>query len=302
MILEQAIEEYLDYLQIKRFVPATIKNAQCRLRYLERHLGTNTNLSEITNKDLQKFLISPYPVSLARGTYNHYIALLRGFFGFYHDTGQILVNPAKPLEFVREEQRIVEYFTLEELRAILQTDHKYRYGPVKEFIMRDRTLVHLGALCGLRSSEARFLRWQQVNLEYGEIHVICGKNLKDRIVPMPKITWDLLKSEYKRKHPDKSDFVLYGFKEKPMNHEIINSVIQRLCKDAGVDKRWPHFHMLRHTCATLYLKGKPKKRGMDIRVLKELLGHADISTTQKYAHVDKAFLAEEMKRCLPRVI
>lgn len=299
MKLNEAISGYLNQLTIKRFCPKVIKNYRCRFQHIMDSLGSETELEEIKPLDIQKVLVSPYLSSLARGTYNHYISVLRKFFGYYHDLGIISSNPAKGLNFVKEEQKIIEYLTLEELRRLLKTDYPYHTGPAKEYIMRDRLCVHLGALCGLRSSEARNLRWSEVNLEYGEIHVICGKNLKDRIVPIPHPTWKLLRSEFKRRKPSKTDFVLYGHQGKPMNHEIINSIIQRLCQRAGLEKKWPHFHMLRHTCATLYLKGKPGKRGMDIRVLKELLGHADISTTQKYVHVDKGFLAEEMRRCLP---
>lgn len=303
MKMEQAIAEYMQYLGIKRFDIKTLKNHRNKLLIFCENIpgGTKTVLSSITYKDVEKFLTSERIRKLARGTFNQYISVFKKFFWYFHSIGTIPVNPAMTLEFVREEQKIIKYFTLEQLRLLLHTKYVYRSGARLEYQQRDEILMHLGGLCGLRSSEARKLTWADINFEYKELTVRKGKNLKDRIVPLPSQTYKLLKQEHKRKKPHQNDYVLYGFWGKPMNHQIVNSVIKRLTKQAGIEIAEPHFHMLRHTCATIYLRGKPKERGMDIRVVKELLGHANISTTQKYTHVDKQFLAEEMRRCLPKL-
>lgn len=306
MRLGKGIEKVLDNLIIKRFAPKTIINYRARLSRLYEFLG-NIEVEKINSEDLTAFLKTPFCQKLARGTYNHYIAVIRSLFNYLHTTGYIQKNPARLLEFVREEEPIIEYLTIQEIKKLLKV--RYPYGRHRwKLQLRDQLIFRLAIFCGLRTSDIRNLRFRDIEWDQREIFVRKSKNLKDRIVPITSnklYNW-LRVAYYCRKGvpfqgtcgPD--EYVVQGVKGKRVNAEIMGDTLRRCLKHAGIVKKWPHIHMLRHTCATMFLRGKVNQRGMDLRLIQELLGHASIKTTEKYAHVDKTHLRQEMLRALPQ--
>lgn len=305
MDLRSATAQYLNFLLVRKLSPKTIGHHKTRLGYLANFLN-NKEILEIKPEDLQGYFEHPDRQKLARGTYNHHIAHFRLFFQYCHNMGWIKENPARFLEFVREEEKIIEYLSVDEIKKLLNV--KYPYGRhAWKLQLRDQLIFRLAIFCGLRSSEIRNLRWRDVEWSQKEIFIRKGKNLKDRIVPIAnKKLYNWLKASYHcRKgvpyagHCRDDEFVVMGCKGKPANHEVMNDTLKRNLEFAGIRKKWPHMHMLRHTSATMYLRGRANTRGMDIRLVAELLGHANLKTTMRYAHVDKEHLRSEMHRSSP---
>jgi integrase/recombinase XerD len=305
MDFASALNGYLNYLGVRRFQEKTISQQRIRLTVLKNFVE-NCEIEKITPETLQKFFESSYLQQLARGTYNHYISNAKTMFTYCHAMGWIKENPSRLLEFVREEDKIIEYLTIDEVKKLLKV--KYPYGRhAWKLQLRDQLIFRLAIFCGLRSSEIRNLRWVDVEWSQKEIFVRKGKNLKDRIVPISnKKLYNWLKAAYHCRrgvpymgHCRDEEYVVQGCKGKPINHEIMNDTLRRNLEYAGIKKKWPRTHMLRHTSATMYLRGRSNQRGMDIRLVAELLGHANLKTTMRYAHVDKDHLRQEMQRANP---
>jgi site-specific recombinase XerD len=306
MTLQDAIRRYNAHIALKRLSYSGERHIKARIALLRHWFGAERELGSIGHDDMQALFSSEQFTGFSRATYNHYLANIRDFFLYFHQRGEIAINPTVTIETVKIEKRVIEFFTLEEFRLLLRTRVKYkcRYKPMQlEHQMRDLMILHLSGLCGLRNTEAREMQWKYVNFEYGEMTVKQGKNRKDRVVPMLPITLKFLKQEYKRRKPKPTGHLILNFvhPERVVDREVLNDSLRRMCKAAGIEKDWTHHHILRHTCATLFLRGKPNKRGMDIRVVAELLGHVDIKTTAQYLHVEKSFLHGEMKRCAPAI-
>ena len=314
MKLSDGIKSYLDYLVLRKLTPKHIGHLQTRLKGLKLFLG-DIELEAITPELIQSYLRTPHLQKLARGTFNHYIAHCRGFFTYCHDMGYMPKNPAQMLQFVKEEQRIIEYLSVDEIKRLLRVRYPYEHNK-DGYQIRDQLAFRLAIFCGLRSSEIRSLRWEDVSWEQKEIFIRQGKNLKDRIVPIPPAYRKLmkcLKAAYLARRgaqyhqpKDENEFVIdgYSYGMKPSRHvkmqaHTLNLALRRNLEHAKIKKKWPHMHMLRHTCGTMYVRGKPNQRGMDIRVVQELLGHTSIRTTEKYVHVDKSLLKQEMERTSP---
>lgn len=306
MVLSEAIQQYMEHLISRRFVVKSLQNNRARLGHFLREEG-DRELESFRPEDLQSYLNTPFLQGLARGTYNHYISAIKKFFQYCHDMGYMTKNPARVLMLVREEQPIIEYLTVDEIRKLFETKIPYEYNRW-QYQLRDRLAFQLAIYGGLRSSEIINLKWRDIEWKQKEIFIRRSKNLKDRIIPIASIKlYNSLKLAYWcskgrniREPQDLNAYVMPGNRQgKKVQCHTLNVALRKTLALAGVQKKWPHMHMLRHTSATMYHRGKPNHKGMDIKTIQELLGHASIRTTEKYTHVDKSFLREEMMRSTP---
>jgi integrase/recombinase XerD len=154
-------------------------------------------------------------------------------------------------------------------------------GPLE---LRDRALLETGYGCGLRSSELAGLRLQDVDLEGGLLRPL-GKGGKERMVPFlgevrNRLCFYLEKGR-PRLEKGLSDHVFLSRSGKHLRREDIWRIIRKRGKKAGISLSRLHPHILRHSFATHLLR-----RGMDLRTLQEILGHASIATTERYTHFD----------------
>lgn len=199
------------------------------------------------------------------------------FIAFQYD----LNDPSEQIEVRSTKNRLPIYCTEEEIEKMMN-----QFGSSLQDI-RDHAITELLYCCGLRVSECANLTIAQIDLSYGVVRVI-GKGNKERIVPIPKNSLPILRMY--------SDTVRPVFLQKMTNrffltskgkHTTIESIeimIKSCCNKAGIHKPITP-HKLRHSYATHLLEG-----GADLRVVQELLGHSDITTTQIYTHVDRARL------------
>ena len=160
----------------------------------------------------------------------------------------------------------------------------------------DHALLEFIYACGLRVSEAVNLTLNRVNLEEGMVRVL-GKGNKERLVPVPKGSVPVLKRYLEIVRP--------LFVKKPMAQFFVNScgrpvtvryvelLVREKCEEAGIDKHLTP-HKLRHSYATHLLQG-----GADLRSIQELLGHADIGTTEIYTHVADKQLVDSYQKFNP---
>jgi len=221
------------------------------------------------------------------------VSALRSFFRFAMDERLVKDNPAFLLENPRRRTRLPEVMDMEVIEELLdKIDTSTPLG------MRDRCLFELIYSAGLRISEAAGLNIKDVDIS-GGIAKVRGKGNKERITLFGTEAAEKLTEYLREARPklagkvNKTHALFIGRTGKRLSRKGIWKNYAKLAVIAGTSSR---LHTLRHSFATGLLKG-----GADLRTVQELLGHADLSTTQIYTHVDVGVLRENHRRFLPRL-
>lgn len=221
------------------------------------------------------------------------ISSLKSFFKFLDSEKFIPVNPSVNLETPKTSRLLPEVLTVEETDILLsKPDVNTKLG------LRDKALLETIYASGLRVSEAINMKVSDLYADEGFIR-ITGKGSKERIVPVGKTALKYIKKYFNEsriylKNSKSSDYLFLNFRGSKLSRMGIFKILKKYCLEAGI-KREIHPHTLRHSFATHLLQG-----GADIRIIQEMLGHSDISTTQIYTHIEKDYLIEIHKTFHPR--
>lgn len=229
----------------------------------------------------------------APATLQRKAACLRSFYRHLRRDGIIEHDPTADLRSPRKSQKLPQVLSRDEVTMLLRAPSGDDPGA-----LRDRALLELMYACGLRASEAIDLELADVDLTAGALRA-RGKGSKERMVPIGREAIAATRAYLARGRP-----LLVGLREE--RHLFVNrrgtrltrqglyKVVQRHAKAVGLDDRMSP-HTLRHTFATHLLAG-----GCDLRSLQEMLGHADIATTQIYTHLSAERLKDVYFRAHPR--
>ncbi len=292
MKLDLAYKKYMSWLTVNEGKsPNTIDNYGRDLRgylaWLQQEEITDTDA--ISGQLIEQYLQSQKDVKAVRSiareaaairSFHHYLA-------FVYDAKDPSVN----IEVRHSEDDLPVYATKAEMDRLLSS---FTNANPKEIL--DHALLEFIYACGLRVSEAVNLTLNRVNLEEGMVRVL-GKGNKERLVPVPKGSVPVLKRYLEIVRP--------LFVKKPMAQFFVNScgrpvtvryvelLVREKCEEAGIDKHLTP-HKLRHSYATHLLQG-----GADLRSIQELLGHADIGTTEIYTHVADKQLVDSYQKFNP---
>lgn len=244
-------------------------------------------LKQITLDDIHSFVYylaidnNNKPATRARK-----ISTIRVFFNYLATKAKIIeVNPAQNLETPKREKRIPKYLTLEESQKLLNItaneDSKHKE--------RDFAIITLFLNCGMRLSELVGINIKDISFSDSRLTVI-GKGNKERAIYLNTACIDAVKSyisvrptegiKHDSKNSDKALFL--SERKERISNRTVQYIVDKELARAGLDTRKFSTHKLRHTAATLMYKYGQ----VDIRALQELLGHASISTTEIYTHVD----------------
>ncbi len=238
---------------------------------------------------------SRFKKRLSLQTQYNWMGIVLWFFRWLLQNEKILINPAASIQLPRRPSRIPRnYLSLKEMQRLLRApDIDTHIG------LRNRSMLEVFYSTGIRAGELQQLKVEDLNLQDGWLTVRAGKGAKDRVVPMGKAASHFLMLYLEKTRPklirDKKHSIVfvnqYGGR---LSHESINRIVQTSAKTAGI-KRKVTPHALRHTCATLMLRGKA-----DIRHIQEMLGHSSLSSTQIYTRVEIADLKQVHQKCHPR--
>jgi integrase/recombinase XerD len=221
------------------------------------------------------------------------ISVLKSFFKYLLIEDLLEDNPAENLDTPKISRLIPSVLTIDEVNKMLESvDIDSKQG------LRDRAILETMYASGLRVSEVIDLEIKNIFFEDGFLRVF-GKGAKERIVPIGKSALWYIEKYYNEdrnlvKNNDSHNFVFLNFRGKKMTRMSVWNIVKKYSSMAGIEKKI-HPHTLRHTFATHLLEG-----GADIRIIQEMLGHSDISTTQIYTHIDKEYLIEVHKTFHPR--
>ncbi len=221
---------------------------------------------------------------------------MRSYFGFLQAEAVLDADPSELLEGPaagRKLPRVLTQLEIERLLSAPPTD-----GPLG---IRDRAMLELLYATGMRISELVTLRLRDLDVEDRLIRV-RGKGSKERIVPFGAAAREALSAYLGAARPELAAVangggegrVFLSRRGRALSRKGAWEVVRRNVRAAGIQKRVTP-HTLRHTFATHLLQG-----GADIAAVQEMLGHADISTTQIYTHLDRTYLTEVHRRYHPR--
>ncbi len=226
-------------------------------------------------------------------TVSRFISSLKSFFKYLESEEIVSSNPLGNIHLPKSSRLLPEILSVEEIELLMGfPDINDRLG------LRDRALMETMYASGLRVSEAINLEISNVFFEEGFLRVI-GKGSKERIVPIGNTALKFIskyinESRSLLKNKNSDNYVFLNFRGTKLSRMGILNIIKKYCQESGI-KKSVHPHTLRHTFATHLLQG-----GADIRIIQEMLGHSDISTTQIYTHIDKDYIIEVHKTYHPR--
>ncbi len=293
-------EAYLAYLRLeKRLSPETVAAYHSDLRLLFRFLtrdGMNAaSPADLTLARLRAFLRSLAELGFAPSSLSRYLSTLKSYCGFLADEGALERDPTESLQGPRQQRYKPHSLSRREIDALYDfLDYSIREG--RALAWRDLALVDLLYGLGLRISEAIGLKLDQVNLDEALV-MVQGKGGKQRLVPLgSKVSAtlrDYLRLEWQARGT-RTDTVLLNRFGRPLSRMGAWKIVRRVCDEAGI-KSDVSPHTFRHSFATHLIEA-----GADLRSVQEMLGHADISTTQIYTHLDQDYLKEVHRSFHPR--
>lgn len=241
-----------------------------------------------------------------------HLATMRHFYKWLTITGRLISDPAAHVERPKPRRRLPTVLSARQVGALIthagpgpkhETGHEADGAESPALRLRDRALVELMYASGLRASEAAGVQLRDLTIDRdsGRCAVrVTGKGNKTRVVPVGKPAWDALqdyvnggRSMLVRGDGNDKGRVFLSVRGKPITREVVYTILKRSAKLAGVPGVHPH--KLRHSFATHLLAG-----GADLRSVQELLGHADIATTEIYTHVDRSKLLQVVRKFHPR--
>jgi integrase/recombinase XerD len=269
------VERFLLLLAARR-APRTVEAYRRDLAGLAGWHGTG--LAEMTAEDLERWLASLRADGLAASTIARRTAAVRAFFKHQQLLGARDDNPAASLSPPRRVRRLPRTLSAGEAERLVDAAQG-----VTPRAMRDRALVELLYGAGLRISEALGLARASVDLDERLVRVV-GKGGKERIVPLGRPAADAVRRYLAlgRPHLDRRHRpeLFLNARGGALTRAGGFLILRRLAEKAGLDPRRIHPHLLRHSFATHLLEG-----GADLRSVQEMLGHADLGTTELYTHV-----------------
>ncbi len=298
--LAKAVASWRQWLEGEKRASAHTLDAYGRdlaafLGFLAEHLGAEPDLAALTGLgagDFRAFLARRSGDGLGRASLARTMSTLRGFFRFL-DRFDLVHNPAlKAVKSPRPPKSVPKPLAADEAMETLATAAEMHDEPW--LAARDVALFTLLYGGGLRLGEALGLKRRDA--PKADAMVITGKGRKQRVVPILPVVRDAI-ADYLRQLPypsDPTDPLFLGARGGPLNPGVVQRQMRRLRQLLGLaDTATPH--ALRHSFATHLLAG-----GGDLRTIQELLGHASLSTTQRYTEVDAAHLTAVYRDAHPR--
>jgi len=290
------LEQFQDYLTYERGLSA--RTAQAYARDLGRwrdfvmKAGTAAP-AEVTPRQLREWVFSLKDGGLAATSIRRAQSALRTYYAFLLADGVVSADPTDRLESPRVDRRLPDFLSSEEVTRLLDAP-----DPTRPLYWRDRAILEFLYAAGVRVSELVELPLSALDLDEG-LATIFGKGSKERLVPVGEPARRTVERYLREVRPrlDKGGGdgkVFLNARGRPLRREAVWTLVAAAARRAGIARKISP-HTLRHTFATHLVEG-----GADLAAVQELLGHADISTTQIYTHLDRDYLREVHRKYHPR--
>jgi len=283
-----SIDDYLAHLQVeRRMSPHTLDGYRRDLEGLKAWAAAqDADVETLHTEHLRAFIASEHRRGLSPKSLQRRLSACRSFYRWLLRHGRIQANPAQPIRAPKAPRKLPQVLDPDEAKALVEVPTDAPLG------LRDRALLELFYSSGLRLSELCALRWRDLDLGVGLVTVL-GKGNKQRSVPVGSFARAAL-TEWKTDQRAGGDTHVFPGRNGGMSPRGVQARLRTLAQRQGLFKR-VHPHLLRHSFASHVLESSG-----DLRGVQELLGHADISTTQIYTHLDFQHLAKVYDGAHPR--
>jgi integrase/recombinase XerD len=249
--------------------------------------------AEVGSRDLRDLILSLKDLGLAASSISRNVSALRTYYAFLLGENAVVADPSERVEIPRGWRTLPQVLTVLEVERLLDS-----IDLAHPLAWRDRALLEFAYASGVRVSELVGLRLRDLALEE-EVATVYGKGSKERIVPVGRRAVGALSLYLRETRPRLErgrgeGCVFLNARGGPLSRMGVWKILRGHAEAAGIEKTVSP-HTLRHSFATHLLEG-----GADLVAVQEMLGHADITTTQVYTHVDRRYLAEVHRAHHPR--
>jgi len=287
-VLSSQINDYLIHLKLERgLAENTVISYRRDLTQLAQQLPVQ-EAGRITPRHLQAFVAALNRAGVKPSTLARKISSVRRFFDHLVQTGLISKNPTAGFAAPRIARYHPTYLSIQEMARIIESvDISTKLG------RRNRAILELLYGCGLRISELINLCYRDIEFEAGFVRVL-GKGGKQRLVPLGRMAAEAV-LRYEEDCGDIDDGLIFRNRRgRALSRVSLWKIVRTTVIRAGITKSVSP-HTFRHSFATHLLQG-----GADLRIVQEMLGHADISTTQIYTRIDQDYIVAEHRKYHPR--
>jgi integrase/recombinase XerD len=290
------LEQFQDYLTYERGLSARTVQAYGRdlTRWHELVTGSGAHgPGDVTARQLREWVFALKEAGLAPTSIRRAQSAVRTYFAFLLADGAVSSDPTDRLESPRVTRKLPDFLSIDEVDRLLEAPDSSR-----RLYWRDRAILELLYASGVRVSELVELPLSALDLEEG-LATVVGKGAKERLVPIGAPARRALERYLRDVRPGLDEGkgagrVFLNARGRPLRREAVWTLVANAARRAGITKHVSP-HTLRHTFATHLIEG-----GADLVAVQELLGHADVSTTQIYTHLDRDYLREVHRRYHPR--
>jgi site-specific recombinase XerD len=286
------LNNYIGYLrEIKKFSGHTLKAYAIDIRQFGAYFSEQQ--LPVSKNNIRDFIAHIYLKSKSKATVARKIYAVKSYYGYLVKTGILAHNPFDGIGTPKLEKKIPQILTENEMREFLDA------LPEENFLqLRNKALFEFLYATGLRISELTGL--QAADIHFAERLVrVMGKGKKERIVPFHEQAAAVMTRYLERRraelHGQQGDRVFVNSRGGPLSQRSVERILQQVYRDLTHSGRRVHPHLLRHSFATHLLQ-----RGANLRIIQELLGHANLATTEKYTTLNFADLLNTYKKFHPR--
>lgn len=282
--IEYNIDKYIDYLKYERKLSNnTVSSYYENLKKFYLHFEKK-NILSLKTDEIRDFL---YDDKVLARTRAHYLTVLNSFYNYLISENIINYNPTETIKLPKLAKKLPEFLTIEEVDKLLNIN------PVKIYDYRNISMMETLYATGVRVSELCNIKLSDINYDDCTIKIF-GKGKKERIVPINESSYNALIDYINNYRPfllksKTSEFVFINNFGNPISRVGFFKILKKLCSDAGIQKDVSP-HTLRHSFATHLLNN-----GANLRVIQQLLGHSNITTTQIYSHLSNESLKNDYK-------
>lgn len=299
--MKSDVDKFFRFLQLEKSLATNSIDAYRRdiARYIvfleSRSVIRSTDVSD---DDVTAFIHELRDLGLSARSIARNLSAVRSLHRFLLGEKITVIDPTINTEVPKRGKSLPDVLNVGEINQIINaTGHKK--SDEKKLWIRDRAILETLYATGMRVSELTELRMSNVFFDDQMVRVF-GKGSKERLIPIgtPALEWiQKYQSEVRgssaKKHGS-NDAVFLNWRGKPMTRAAVWNIVKEYTRLARISKQ-VHPHTFRHSFATHLLEG-----GADLRAVQEMLGHADISTTQIYTHIDREFVKAEHRKFHPR--
>lgn len=295
--MDELIQEYLTYLRIERGSSSLTVAAYAADLSDYRAFLQQREINDVNH--IRRETVIAYEAGLterryAASTIERRVSALKGFHRFLVREGYVDSNPVDSVQLPKTPDRLPDVLSIAQIEAIFA--NPVEDAPVP---LRDRAILEVLYGCGLRASECVGLNLADIVFDEGYLHVM-GKGNKERVSPISGFALRALFDYVNKGRPElvkscakMTSAVFLNVRGARLTRQSIHAIVARVGRTIGITNLHPH--TLRHSFATHMLEG-----GADLRVIQEILGHSDISTTQIYTHLNRSYMREEYLHSHPR--